>query len=357
MWPIDEIYYSGGDNGIATPSQSYMTADLKSKIVQGDYQALAKARSQNLADLEPNLTTIKNSTDGKHGYVEVINESNGQHYQMVPSNHGWIWHYTTSMTTATKENGQPQKICVVQTGTYSASSQIMGLSYQTIENLPTDITALVLSTMVSWIVGGFIKKLVTGAIYKVALNAAVEAAAAEAVEGGLMLSAVAGTIASAVLATIGAGVVGALVAVAIYYISDFLHRSYGLTINVYNWDSVADWEVADLHTDNAVKAEGETPWAPQKLVKVTSTPLLSLASLTPADSESADSVPGPNGNIPAANPVAQFASYGYQNGEYSSVLLSSIPGFVLLLDREGRHLSSEKLGRVQVRFLYLNVGF
>ena len=265
------------DDGGTTPSQSFITQDLKAQILAGNYQALTDARNAAQNDLQANVTTINNSTDGNAGFVTVVNSSNGREYKICASNAGWIWSYTTSITVqATEANATPQTQCVVQTGTYSANGKILGLSYQTLTNVPTALTALAASVIVSYVVGNFIKNLILGAIYQAALDAAVAAAAAEAVAGGIMISEAAASIGATIVATLGAGVVGIIVAIAIYYLSDFLHRSYGLTISIYNWDANNAWDVSNWYADNAVVAQnnaGSGPWKAVNLLPVQSGPL------------------------------------------------------------------------------------
>ena len=111
------------------------------------------------------------------------------------------------------------------------------------------------------------------AIYENALSAAVAAAEAGAVEGGFMVPAVAASFGAAVVGAIGAGVVGAIIALIVYYLSDFLHREYGLTSNVYNWDTKATWTVESWYGDNAVVAQetaASGPWSNAALLPVQS---------------------------------------------------------------------------------------
>jgi len=264
------------DDGATNPSQSYITKDLKAQILAGNYQALTDARNAAQNDLQANITTINDATDGNAGFVTVVNSSNGQEYKICASNAGWIWSYTTSISVrATDASGPPQTQCVVQTGTYSANGKILGLSYQTLTNVPTAITALAASVVVSLVVGNFIKNLILGAIYQAALDAAVAAASAEAVAGGFMVSEAAATIGATIVASLGAGVVGIIVAIAIYYLSDFLHRSYGLTISIYNWDANNAWDISNWYADNAVVSQnnaGSGPWKAVNLLPVQSVP-------------------------------------------------------------------------------------
>ncbi|KAI0008851.1 hypothetical protein F4779DRAFT_585533 [Xylariaceae sp. FL0662B] len=61
--------------------------------------------------------------------------------------------------------------------------------------------------------------------------------------------------AHAAAANIVGGVVAGLVmivaALVVMYIIDFIHRSYGLTLNIYNWDVSNGWSVVDWYSDNA----------------------------------------------------------------------------------------------------------
>ena len=258
-----------GDSGVAQPSQSYLTADLKAKILQGDFAALAAARKNNQLDLQPNLTSMNQSKDPTSaGFVTVTNQSNGQKYRICASNSGWVWSYTTSMTQSVADDGNTTTQCVVQTGSYSKTGQILGLSYQTLTNMPTDLTVIGASVMVSLVVGNMVKQMVLGAIYQAAMTAAVDAAASGAVAGGFMIGETAALVGAYIISGLAAGVAGAIIAVIIFYLADFLHRSYGLTVQIYNWDTTVTWNVTDWYADNAVVAQGNAGSGPWKAVSL-----------------------------------------------------------------------------------------
>lgn len=288
------------DDGVSQPSQCYFPADLKAKIVQGDYQALTSARKQNQADLQPNLSSIQNSTDKQSlGFVTVTDTASGQDYRLCASDSGWIWTYTLSIT-AKQSDGKLVNQCVVQTGTYSASAKWLGISYLTFENEATLLTAIAVAGFASLIVGNMVRNMVLGYIYERALASAVAAAEAGAVEGGFMTSETAALVWASLAGGLAGAIVGTVVGLVIYFISDFLHKSYGLTIQVYNWDTEEEWNITQWHADNAVVADGAKGSGPWKAV-----------SLLPVQ----NSVPGPFGAIPAAQPVAQYAGYAFRNSK------------------------------------------
>lgn len=257
------------DNGVSQPSQSYLTADLKAKILAGDFKALAAARKNNQLDLQANLTSMNESTDPEsQGFVTVTNTSNGQKYRICASDSGWVWSYTTSLTQTTADDGKTTTQCVVQTGSYSKTGQILGLSYQTLTNMPTDLTAIGASVMTSLIIGNMVKNMVMGAVYEAAMTAAVNAAAVGAVEGGFMIGETAALVGAYIISGLAAGIAGAIIAVIIFYLADFIHRSYGLTVQIYNWDTTVTWNVTNWYADNAVVAQGEAGSGPWKAVSL-----------------------------------------------------------------------------------------
>jgi hypothetical protein len=263
------------DSGTKTPSQSFITQQLKQQIVKGDYQALANARNQNLQDLQPNMTTIANASDASHAYATATNPSDGRKYQICASDAGWLWHYTVDISygPSAANDGTTVTQCVVQSGSYSKNGQMLGISYQTFTNIPTDVTVLGCSAMAMLVTFNFVKQYLLNAVYDAALQAAVDAAAAEAVAGGFMVDAAAASMAATILSGLAAGVIGVLVAMLVFFLADFLHRSYGLTIAIYNWDTKSAWDISSWYGDNAVvsqetKADGG--WKQANLLQVQS---------------------------------------------------------------------------------------
>lgn len=242
---------------------------MKAEIVNGNYSALVDARNANISDLQPNITTMRNAERSEDAFVTVAN-SDGQKYKICASDSGWIWSYTTQIQHT--DNGTKTQ-CVVQTGTYSKNGKILGISYQTLSNIPTDLTAIATAMIMSSITFNFVKQYIMEGIFELALNRALSAAAADAVAGGFMISEAAASIVAFVGAGLAAGVIGAVIAIIVFFVADVLHRSYGLIISVYNWDVQSAWKVTSWYGDNAVvsqetKADG--PWRQANLLPVQS---------------------------------------------------------------------------------------
>ena len=317
--PNKSAYIS--DPGTKTPSQTFIPTDLKSKIVDGDYAALTQARNQNLNDLQPNMTTIQNASSYSDAFVTVTNESNNQDYLMCASDAGWIWTYTTQISYSSNDSSKSNTgdntttQCVIQSGTYSKNGNILGLSYQTLESVPTQITALAASVIVASIVFNYVKGYIADTVFETALSAALAAAAEEAVVGGFMANAAAASIVATIGAGLAAGVIGAVIAVVIFYLADVLHRSYGLTLTVFNWDPKFAWDVISWYGDNAVVSQesaADGPWRAASLRPVQSK-FSSFGNEARLKTQT-DSVPGPFGPVASKNnPVAQYASYAYAN--------------------------------------------
>lgn len=264
------------DCGTKTPRQAFIPAELKKKIVQGDYKALAEARKKNLQDLQPNFTTIQNASNAKHAYATVTNPSNGRKYQICASDSGWVWHYTVdiSHTPSAKGNDDTVTQCVVQSGTYSKSGQFLGISYQTFTNIPTAVSDFACSAMAAIFTFNFLKQYLINTIFETALSSALESAASEVVAAGLMISSAATSMAAVILAGLAAGIIGVVLAFAFFYLVDFLHRSYGLTVSIYNWDSKSAWDVTSWYGDNAVVSQetaADGGWKQASLLPVQST--------------------------------------------------------------------------------------
>jgi hypothetical protein len=223
-------------------------------------------------DLQANMTTIQNSNNWDDAYVTVTDQTSGQDYYIIASDNGWMWSYTTQIST-TDAGGKTQTQCVVQSGTYTKNAQMLGLSHQTLTNVPTEITALAASMIVASVAFNYIKQYILQGIFERALAAALAAAAEDAVAGGFMVDAAAAGIVASIGAGLAAGVIGAIVAVIIFYVADFLHRSYGLSIAVYNWDTQSSWNITTWYGDNAVVSQetaADGPWRAATLLPVQS---------------------------------------------------------------------------------------
>lgn len=122
--------------------------------------------------------------------------------------------------------------------------------------------------MTSLIIGNMVKNMVMGAVYEAAMTAAVNAAAVGAVEGGFMIGETAALVGAYIISGLAAGIAGAIIAVIIFYLADFIHRSYGLTVQIYNWDTTVTWNVTNWYADNAVVAQGEAGSGPWKAVSL-----------------------------------------------------------------------------------------
>ncbi|KAG5635694.1 hypothetical protein H0H81_010364 [Sphagnurus paluster] len=248
----------------------YFPADVKQAVLDQDINKIDAAKKKHAADLEANIKIM--SKKGPDAYVTTTNESNKQQYQICETETGIMWTYTTKI-----EHVKAKVRATVAVGSFSKNAQILGISTTTLTNLPTQIADLTISSIAAKVVGTFVAQRLGGAIYAAALAAAETAATAGLEAAGIMVSELVVTIASFVTGLIALVVVGIIV----YYVVSVLHKSFGLTFNVYNWSTSDEWDIVEWYSDNALMQDVEKkegPFKPAKLPAVSSTFNSSLQS-------------------------------------------------------------------------------
>ncbi|KAM0345677.1 hypothetical protein ACHAPU_006332 [Fusarium lateritium] len=271
-----------GPEGVAN-QYTFVSKHQRDAIVRGDYNLLNTLKNQTNQDLKANINAI--SKDRERAFLEVINSG------------GFMWVMPISVETKKASEGTINTRATVVVGSYSKETKFMGISVQTWTSIPGAVANLAISYMVSRIVAEFVANRVAGMIFGAALKAAVGAAEAGAVAGGFMVRAAAAKIAGAV----AGGIVMLVAALVVMYIIDFIHKSYGLTLNIYNWSTSTSWVVNSWYSDNSKinddnNTGGTGEFKNAKLDKVS------------------DNFKGPDGfPIPTVGNVASFGTYTFAN--------------------------------------------
>ncbi|KAJ0115558.1 pyk10-binding 1 [Diaporthe amygdali] len=261
----------------------------KDAIRRGDHKLIDTLKKSQSNDLKPCMDHI--SKHGENAFVEAINDSDGKHYYICPSDIGYVWVMPQSVEPQKQSAGTSgvlandvQTKATVSVGSYAKNTNWMGISMKTIYNIPSRGLG-----QRDWFLRG-----------ESGWERAVAAAAADAAAGGLMADAAIATIVGAV----GALAAGVLAAIVILYLVDLFHRSYGLTLNIYNWDKSGGWNVNDWFSDNSkinddANTGGTGQFRAAKLDKVE------------------DSFKGPDGfPIRTTSDLASYGTYTFSNGFY-----------------------------------------
>ncbi|KAF5371949.1 hypothetical protein D9615_008114 [Tricholomella constricta] len=265
----------------------YVPPAIQQAVLDKDGAKIQNAKNGHISDLKANMDAFKKV--GEDAFLTVTNKSDGQKYKLCPSDNGWLWTFTTKI-----EHVDAKIKATVCVGSFSKNAKWMGLSTNTLSNLPTAITDLIVNGVVARLIGRFISKRLGGAIYKAALQAAEEAAAAGLEEAGMMFPEWAVSAAGFVGGMVGGIVVG----IVLLYLINYLRQDFGLEINVFNWSTQEEWDVVDWHSDNAVmvNSDGKTdPFKNGNLEAVSNV------------------IKVPDGFVISDDSVASYATYTLQN--------------------------------------------
>ncbi|KAF5654108.1 pyk10-binding 1 [Fusarium heterosporum] len=200
-------------------------------IARGDHNLLNTLKSQTNQDLKANIDAISKSR-GK-AFLEAINKSDKKHYHICPSNGGYMWVIPLSVQTEKLSDNKINTRATVSVGSFSKNTNFMGISTRSWTSIPGTIANGGISFMVSRIVAEFFASRVADMIYKVSFQVAVAAVAAK----------IAGLVAASLIMIVAYLVV--------MFIIDFIHRSYGLTVNIYNYSEPTSWVFNDWYNDNS----------------------------------------------------------------------------------------------------------
>lgn len=187
----------------------------------------------------------------------------GKEFFLTWTDSGSMWAH--SIEEKRSDDGNSFQV-VVQIGTYSQSSQVVGIQTY---NITTSVFAP--AAVIALIVAGAVAGVIAIGL---AVSAAAIATAAETAAGALGYTATFGVPVGAVTGLVFA-VVFAIVFIGLVYLLDWLNRKYTIRLQIQNWDKDNDWELDGAYYNNAVVAgDKEQKFEPITIPKVIDGPIL-----------------------------------------------------------------------------------
>lgn len=208
---------------------------VKDAYKRNDFAAIKNFQTQAQRDLQAVYDNV--SKNGAQAWTKV--KKDGKEFYMSWSNTGCMW----SQIVSTSTSDGVTKQFVVQIGTYSASTSILGLHAYNL-TLPTVVVESVIALIVARAVSGIIADGLAFGIARFGLLLAEAAAAAgfESFSFSIPVRAVAG---------VASCLVFAVVFIGLAYLWNWLNRKYTIRLQVFNWDDTNSWSVNGQYTSNA----------------------------------------------------------------------------------------------------------
>ncbi|KAF9056733.1 hypothetical protein BDP27DRAFT_1242393 [Rhodocollybia butyracea] len=228
-------------------SELYLDSNTRQQWASNNMAAINSKRTQAQRDLQPIYDNIKNN--GEKAWS--LFESAGQRYYISWSGNNAVWAYVKDEPSTTRADELKQSI--ISIGSYSANSQLLGMSGYIWSNLPIQIVASAIALVFVVLMGPLITE---GVAWGISFAAAwlTQAAAMAGVEALAVL--IPASVASAG-GLIIAGIIGVAVFLAVLWLSSIIFRQYFLTVNIFNFDSNHIWSTIDWYADNAEITNGE----------------------------------------------------------------------------------------------------
>lgn len=224
-------------------SNLYLDAGTRQKWANNDMSSINQKRSQAQTDLKPIYDNIKNN--GEKAWTLV--ESKGEQYYLSWTSNATMWAYVKDNQYTKTAKGDKVKTSIVSLGSYSTTSNLLGLSGYVWTNVPIDIIASAIALTFTVLMRSLINDGVAWGIEFAATQLAEAAAAAGVEELALLVPASVASVGGLVIA----GVIGIALFLAVMWLSDILFRKYFLTVNVFNFDAKNVWKSITWYADNA----------------------------------------------------------------------------------------------------------
>ena len=204
---------------------------LASKTVKEVYQSNDFAKIKELeAKAQKDLGAVyTNVATNKEKAWTKVKKDNKEFY-MSWSQTGSMWAYTESNSSADGTTYQ----AVVQIGTYSSSSQIVGIQTYNL-TLPT----LLVESVIAYILARAVSSIIADGLGFLFTRFAIYLAEAAAEAG---LEAFSFTISAATLSSVATCLVFAIVFIGLAYLWNWLNRKYTIRLQIYNWDDTNSWK-------------------------------------------------------------------------------------------------------------------
>jgi len=209
--------------------------DVKSAYQRNDFAAIKNFEKKAQDDLQ---AVYQNIADNKENAWTKLKSEDGTEFYASWSKTGMVWTQTINTINTSKDTKQ----CVVQFGTYSQSTSILGVSEYNL-TIPVMVTEGAIALIVALGVSGIVAQGLGFAVAAFSLLLA-NAAAALGFASFSFVVPVAG------LFIVATALVFAIVFIGLVYLWNFLNRKYTIRLQIFNWDN-NDWSANGQYISNA----------------------------------------------------------------------------------------------------------
>ncbi|KAG5635695.1 hypothetical protein H0H81_010365 [Sphagnurus paluster] len=133
----------------------YIPPAIRQAVVKKDGAKIQAGKNDHVNDLKANMDAIQKV--GEDASLSVTDQTTKQKYRLCPSDDGWLWTYTQKL-----EHFDAKIKATVCVGSFSKNAKWMGLSVNTLSNMPITITDFIVNGVVSRLVGRFISNRLGG---------------------------------------------------------------------------------------------------------------------------------------------------------------------------------------------------
>ncbi|CUA72071.1 hypothetical protein RSOLAG22IIIB_10042 [Rhizoctonia solani] len=224
-------------------SQTYLDASTQHSWATNDMATITRKRDQASKDLAPIYANIDKHGDG--AWIHVRDPKTGQEYYVSVGEAGTVWSYVADQPSTS--GSEDTKNAVVSIGSYSATTNMLGISGYLWKNIPATEPAPVIALAFSSLVKPLIAEGIQWGIKKAASQLAEYLFAVGLEKLGILVP-------ESVIPTGGlviAGVIGVFVVFGILGLINVIFKKFWLIVNVYNFDLDRAWTSIKYHGDNA----------------------------------------------------------------------------------------------------------
>ncbi|KAF4604546.1 hypothetical protein EYR40_003320 [Pleurotus pulmonarius] len=226
--------------------------------------SIEQKRAQAQKDLQPIYDNI--SKNGESAWTLVEHDSQKYYVSWTASATMWAYVKDQPQDSSKSLAGQDPpmtKTSVISVGSYSKTSNLLGISGYIWKNIPITVVASAIALTFVFFMRGLISDGVAWGIEFAATQLA-EAAVAAGVEE--LAIAIPASVAGAG-GLIIAGIIGVALFFAVMALASIIFRQYFLTVNIFNFDPSNQWKSLSWYSDNANISNGE--WKAESIPEFT----------------------------------------------------------------------------------------
>ena len=218
-----------------------MTKTVKETYKSNDFAKIKQMEAAAQNDLQAVYTNI--STNAAKAWTKV--RKDGKEFYMSWSDTGSVWAYTESMSTVDGADriDDVKYEAVVQIGTYSKSSEVIG-----IQSYNLTFTTMLVESAIAFIVARAVSSIIADGLGFIVARFAIYLAQAAAEIG---FESFAFSIPVAALSSVATGLVFAIVFIGLVYLWNWLNRKYTIRLQIFNWDGNNSWITTGQTLSNA----------------------------------------------------------------------------------------------------------